>query len=196
LDHDNNSSEAGVVSRILSTFLNELDGITSSSLSSQFDTLHMMGRVFVIAACTNSNTLDKALLRPGRLSYQITLFPPDRHDIKEIFQYYLSKIQPLADDISYDQLVDLYCNQDGLTEDSYSSSEIISICRDAINLAVKDNIHALQETDMTNQQPPPPQQQQLQNLRMDHFEKILIPKQKKIEIRSEFTIDLTKKFTF
>ena len=149
-----------------------------------------MGRVFVIAACTNSNNLDKALLRPGRLSYQITLFPPDRHDIKEIFKYYLSKIQSLSADISYDRLVDLYSNQEHLTEDSYRSSDIISICHEAINLAVQENIQFLQASEMAT--PPPP----LRDLQMCHFEKILLPKQKRVEIRSEFTIDLTKKFTF
>lgn len=61
-DEGDHASSSGLHGRILSTFLNELDGIVSSGggsgdLGSQ--------QVLVIAACQDIQQLDEALVRPG-----------------------------------------------------------------------------------------------------------------------------------
>lgn len=55
------SSHGSVQNRILSTFLNELDGVFSSSnkMNEKEDV------VFVLIACKELDNLDEALIRPG-----------------------------------------------------------------------------------------------------------------------------------
>ena len=61
---------ADVMSRLLSTLLNEMDGISSSHQSN-----------VVVVACTNRlESLDAALLRPGRLEEHIALTLPSQFD--------------------------------------------------------------------------------------------------------------------
>jgi SpoVK/Ycf46/Vps4 family AAA+-type ATPase len=199
---DDNSSEAGVVSRILSTFLNELDGISSASSLLSFDSSssssNALNRVFVIAACSDSNTLDKALLRPGRLSHQITLFPPSRHDLRELFRQSLSLI-PVSAEMCYDRLVELYCNQEGLEgEDDYNSAEVIAICHEAIQLAVNENIQILQRKAALGEKGGggEEEEEEFQRLQMHHFESILLSKQKKTTFTSEFKFETDKPYAF
>jgi SpoVK/Ycf46/Vps4 family AAA+-type ATPase len=207
---DDSSSEAGVVARVLSTFLNELDGVTSASLlspSSSPSSPNALNRVFVVAACSDAQTLDKALLRPGRLSHQITLFPPSRHDLRELFEYSISRV-PVAEDVCSDRLVDLYCNQEGLEEDQFNSSHVIAICHQAIQLAVNENINQSlqrehgQETGTGEGLGEELRADEgIRKLQMHHFESILLPKQKKRAVApaflsTEFTFDTKTAFVF
>ena len=61
----------GVMDRIVSQLLAELDGIASSSSSS--------GDVFVIGATNRPDLLDPALLRPGRFDRMLYLGVSDTH---------------------------------------------------------------------------------------------------------------------
>lgn len=61
-DHDSSSSGGSIGNRVLSTFLNELDGISSLPSSSSHEAAYT---IFVVAACTSLDHLDEALLRPG-----------------------------------------------------------------------------------------------------------------------------------
>lgn len=54
---------------MLSTFLNELDGISTSSGGANIST----GDILVIVACLNVGNLDAALVRPGRLQHHFDL---------------------------------------------------------------------------------------------------------------------------
>jgi SpoVK/Ycf46/Vps4 family AAA+-type ATPase len=67
--HNMNRSGGGASaeSRVLSTFLNETDGLTTSKGD----------RVLVIGATNRPSTLDAALLRPGRFDKVIYVPPPD-----------------------------------------------------------------------------------------------------------------------
>jgi SpoVK/Ycf46/Vps4 family AAA+-type ATPase len=62
-----NSSETGshgnIYNRILSTFLNELDGISVAGSTS--DDIEHSNTVIVIATCKSLESLDEALIRPG-----------------------------------------------------------------------------------------------------------------------------------
>jgi SpoVK/Ycf46/Vps4 family AAA+-type ATPase len=69
--HDSGESSHGnIYNRILSTFLNELDGISlptiSSSSSNSLHSRDVLSQfVFVIVACKTLDVLDDALIRPG-----------------------------------------------------------------------------------------------------------------------------------
>jgi len=71
-----------VHSRILSTLLNEMDGVSSSS---------GRGGVLVVATTNRLHAIDAALLRPGRLEEHIELRKPAVADIKAIFALRLAK---------------------------------------------------------------------------------------------------------
>ena len=74
----------GVMSRLLSTFLNELDGVTTLSSSGG------AGRVLVVACTNRMESLDAALLRPGRLEEHVQVPPPSRSDVPLILRHYFS----------------------------------------------------------------------------------------------------------
>lgn len=59
-DDSGGSSHGNIYNRILSTFLNELDGIAVANSSSSLSSF-----VLVIVACKSLDILDEALIRPG-----------------------------------------------------------------------------------------------------------------------------------
>lgn len=73
-----------VQSRILSTLLNEMDGVSSQS---------GRGGVLVVAATNRLEAIDSALLRPGRLERHIELLLPTASDIEEILRIHLAKVR-------------------------------------------------------------------------------------------------------
>lgn len=82
------------MSRLLSTLLNEMDGISSDKRK------HSV----LVLACTNRlEELDAALLRPGRLEEHVHLGHPDVRDITAMLQLHLSKV-PVSDSINLDAL--------------------------------------------------------------------------------------------
>jgi SpoVK/Ycf46/Vps4 family AAA+-type ATPase len=93
-DDDNESGSHGnIYNRILSTFLNELDGISvpSTSLSSSSSSSSLENNyVFVVVACKSLDNLDDALIRPGRLQYHLLMDYPGPDDIPEILKILLN----------------------------------------------------------------------------------------------------------
>ena len=93
MDDQEESSHGNIYNRILSTFLNELDGISvpsSSGASSGGNVEHQF--VFVIVACKSLDNLDDALIRPGRLQYHVALEYPNEEDVREIFSVLMDNI--------------------------------------------------------------------------------------------------------
>lgn len=81
-------------SRILSTLLNEMDGVSSGLAS----------RNILVVGCTNRlETLDAALLRPGRLHEHFELPLPQVNDIGAILFHYAKKI-PIKKDLLVESL--------------------------------------------------------------------------------------------
>ncbi len=74
------------VQRILIELLNQMDGFDQST------------NVKVIMATNRSDTLDPALLRPGRLDRKVEFPHPDRRQKRLILQTITSKMS-LADDV-------------------------------------------------------------------------------------------------
>jgi SpoVK/Ycf46/Vps4 family AAA+-type ATPase len=68
-DSDDASTSNGLHGRILSTFLNELDGIVVTSKAGEGGPANgsEAQQVLVIAACRDLTALDEALIRPGQV---------------------------------------------------------------------------------------------------------------------------------
>ncbi|XXQ38376.1 AAA+ ATPase domain-containing protein [Plasmodiophora brassicae] len=85
--------DSGVQSRVLSTLLNELDGVEDR-----------IG-VFLLASSNRIDLIDSALLRPGRFDLMLELPMPTRDDRIEILRE-LTAAMPLDDDIRLENVVD------------------------------------------------------------------------------------------
>ena len=104
-----------VHSRILSTLLNEMDGISKNSSKQD---------ILVIGATNRLYAIDAALLRPGRLQEHIFLPLPSQQDCLAILNLYTQKM-PLDDSVSFISLIDYFIKH------RMNGSNIKNICRDA-----------------------------------------------------------------
>lgn len=83
--------------RIITAMLNEMDG---------FDTAD---GVLVIAATNSYNSLDAALIRPGRFDLKYNIANPDLETRKKLIDLYTKK-KELADDVNKEKLADAFEN--------------------------------------------------------------------------------------
>ena len=74
--------------RVLSTLLNEMDGIGSTGGSTGGD----HPSILIITACQSKDVVDEALLRPGRLQYHFHLQAPALEDIYDILSVKMRNI--------------------------------------------------------------------------------------------------------
>lgn len=90
-----------VHARVLSTLLNEMDGVASTSASAAGGTSGAGagggsgGGVLVLAATNRRDALDAALLRPGRLHESVELGVPGREDREGVLRVHAGRL-PLA----------------------------------------------------------------------------------------------------
>ncbi|EFJ51661.1 26S proteasome regulatory complex [Volvox carteri f. nagariensis] len=113
------------VQRILMELLNQMDG---------FDQTVNVKASTVIMATNRADTLDPALLRPGRLDRKIELPVPDRRQKRLIFQVCTSKMN-LSDEVDLEDYVS--------RPDKISAAEIAAICQEAGMLAVRKNRYVI-----------------------------------------------------
>uniref|UniRef100_A0A7S0C0U8 AAA+ ATPase domain-containing protein n=1 Tax=Proboscia inermis TaxID=420281 RepID=A0A7S0C0U8_9STRA len=106
------------VQRILLELLNQMDGFDQST------------NVKVIMATNRADTLDPALLRPGRLDRKIEFPTPDRRQKRMVFQAATSKMN-LSDDLDLED----YVNR----SEKISCADVASICSEAGLQAVREN---------------------------------------------------------
>lgn len=109
--------DSGVMSRTLSQFLTELDG------------LEELRGVVVLGATNRLDLLDPALIRPGRFDHLIGLGLPDFKARLEIFRIH-TRGYPLEKKIDWERLAKETEGKNG--------SEIESICRQAVTLAIRE----------------------------------------------------------
>ncbi|GHJ85370.1 hypothetical protein NliqN6_1772 [Naganishia liquefaciens] len=114
-DHD------GPVQGVLTSLLNEMDGIEE------------MSGVITVAATNRPDVLDSALLRPGRLDRILYVGPPNFEARKDIFRIRFSKMA-IEDGTAIEDLA-------FLTE-GCSGAEIASICQDAALTTMNENLNA------------------------------------------------------
>merc|ERR1712038_1593484 len=110
------------VQRILLEFLNQIDGFDQTT------------NVKVIMATNRADTLDPALLRPGRLDRKIEFPHPDRRQKRLIFGVCTAKMN-LSDELDLED----YVNR----SEKISHADISAICQEAGLQAVRHNRYVI-----------------------------------------------------
>jgi 26S proteasome regulatory subunit T3 len=106
------------VQRILLELLNQMDGFDQTV------------NVKVIMATNRADTLDPALLRPGRLDRKIEFPLPDRRQKRLIFSTITTKMN-LSDEVDLEDYI--------ARPDKISGADINAICQEAGMQAVREN---------------------------------------------------------
>jgi SpoVK/Ycf46/Vps4 family AAA+-type ATPase len=136
---------SGLNSRILSTFLNELDGISSSTAIAAQKQPAMGKQLLVIVSCQDISRLDDALVRTGRLQHHFRLLLPTSSDISAMLRHRLifkddageklyqeDKRIPCADDVSVDKVLDMISSISFKLTGASIKSFINGVIRDAV----------------------------------------------------------------
>ena len=116
--YESNSGGEREIQRTMLELLNQLDGFDSR------------GDVKVIMATNRQDTLDPALLRPGRLDRKIEFPLPDRRQKRLIFSTITAKMN-LSDEVDLEDYV--------ARPDRISGADINAICQEAGMHAVREN---------------------------------------------------------
>jgi len=123
--YESHSGGEREIQRTMLELLNQLDG---------FDSRH---DVKVIMATNRIETLDPALIRPGRIDRKIEFPLPDIKTKRKIFQIHTGKMT-LAEDVTLEEFV--------MSKDELSGADIKAICSEAGLLALRERrmkvIHA------------------------------------------------------
>lgn len=126
-----------------------------SILLSELDGLEELKGVIVLGATNRIDTLDKALLRPGRFDYILEFPMPDAAMRRQILEIH-TRNKPIADDVDFDEIVD---KTEGL-----AGSHIEGIVQQASLMALREFIDEVQDVSLATEE----QKAGLQ-LRMRHF---------------------------
>ncbi|KAJ6711028.1 hypothetical protein OIU74_011818 [Salix koriyanagi] len=124
--YDAHSGGEREIQRTMLELLNQLDGFDSR------------GDVKVILATNRIESLDPALLRPGRIDRKIEFPLPDIKTRRRIFQIHTARMT-LADDVNLEEFV--------MTKDEFSGADIKAICTEAGLLALRERRMKVTHTD-------------------------------------------------
>lgn len=125
--YDTTSGGEKEIQRTLLELLNQLDGFDDR------------GDVKVIMATNRIDTLDPALIRPGRIDRKIEFPAPDEKTKRRIFHIHMSKMT-LHDDVNVEEFV--------LAKDDLSGADIKAICTEAGMLALRERRMKITQTDL------------------------------------------------
>ncbi|OTF74520.1 hypothetical protein BLA29_011300 [Euroglyphus maynei] len=98
-------------------------------LLNQLDGFDSRGDVKVVMATNRIETLDPALIRPGRIDRKIEFPLPDEKTKRRIFNIHTSKMT-LAEDVNFEDLV--------MAKDDLSGADIKAICTEAGLMALRE----------------------------------------------------------
>ncbi|CAI7607406.1 unnamed protein product [Penicillium discolor] len=126
----NQGDSGGVMDRIVSQLLAELDGMNGGEENS--------GGVFVIGATNRPDLLDTALLRPGRFDKMLYLGVSDTHRKQATILEALTRKFALNPDVSLDRVAE----QLPLT---YTGADLYALCSDAMLKAITRKATAVDE---------------------------------------------------
>lgn len=107
-------------------------------LLTQMDGFDQTVNVKVIMATNRADTLDPALLRPGRLDRKIEFPHPDRRQKRMVFQACTQKMN-LHDEVDLEDFV--------ARPEKISAADVASICQEAGMLAVRKNRYVIMNKD-------------------------------------------------
>ena len=124
--YDSSSSGEREVQRTMLELLNQLDGFDDR------------GDIKVIMATNRIETLDPALIRPGRIDRKIEFPMPDIKTKYKIFQIHTQKMQ-LAKDVSLMEFAS--------TKEEISGADIKAICTEAGMLAIREGRMTVMQSD-------------------------------------------------
>lgn len=110
------------VQRVLLELLNQMDGFDQST------------NVKVIMATNRADTIDPALLRPGRLDRKIEFPTPDRRQKRLIFSTITAKMA-LSDEVDLEDFIS--------RPDKLSGADIAAICQEAGMQAIRKNRYVI-----------------------------------------------------
>ena len=110
-----NAGGAKVGDRILTTLLNEMDGMEN------------LEHVFIVGATNRPDILDPALMRPGRLDRLVYVAPPDAKARKAILE--LQCRGHINEDVDIDELV--------IETEGWTGAEVVGLCREAAMRAIR-----------------------------------------------------------
>ncbi|KAL1762829.1 P-loop containing nucleoside triphosphate hydrolase protein [Schizophyllum commune] len=116
------------IQRTLMELLNQMDG---------FDSL---GRTKLIMATNRPDTLDPALLRPGRLDRKIEVPLPNEQARLEILKIHAAPVNK-AEDIDYEAIVKL--------SDSFNGADLRNVITEAGMFAIRDEREYVKQEDLT-----------------------------------------------
>jgi len=115
--YDSNSGGEREIQRTMLELLNQLDGFDSR------------GDTKVIMATNRIETLDPALIRPGRIDRKIEFPLPDEKTKRRIFNIHTGKMT-LANDVDLEEYI--------MSKDDLSGADIKAICTEAGLLALRE----------------------------------------------------------
>ena len=118
----NTDNMSGVQARVLSTLLNEMDGVVAAD------------GLTIIAATNRLDSIDAALLRPGRFGCHIAISLPDASEREDILRV-SCRDMPVSG--SQSELSELFCALAKRTK-GRNAAELSSICREAAMVALRD----------------------------------------------------------
>lgn len=128
----------GAGDRVLNQLLTEMDGVGSKK------------NLFFIGATNRPDTLDEALIRPGRLDQLIYIPLPDKPSRANVLKAVLRK-SPIAPNISFDFLAEL--------TDGFTGADITELCQRATKAAIRESIEADEQRKALMQENPDGDQQ-------------------------------------
>jgi transitional endoplasmic reticulum ATPase len=114
-----------IQSRVLSTFLNEMDGVDTHG-----------GGLLVMAATNRPDCLDAALLRAGRFDVRIFVGPPASVEAREqiLRVHTVGRKMPLNEDVNLTQLAE--------KSEGFTGAELAAVCSEAAMLALRQDVNA------------------------------------------------------
>merc|ERR1711877_114419 len=115
--YDSNSGGEREIQRTMLELLNQLDGFDSR------------GDVKVIMATNRIDSLDPALIRPGRIDRKIEFPLPNEKTRRRIFNIHTNKMT-LADDVNVEEYI--------MAKDDLSGADIKAICTEAGLMALRE----------------------------------------------------------
>jgi len=135
---ENDAADSGVGKRALGALLNELDGVSERK------------GVFVIAATTHPESVDAALIRPGRFEAHVYLPLPSTKDVISILEAIRARM-PVAEDVDLDWLagrlhgatcatIDAVCREAALTSIRKDPAGATSINKEDFEVALRSNL--------------------------------------------------------
>ena len=125
----NQGDSGGVMDRIVSQLLAELDGMSSGGPSNSDGQASRGGGVFVIGATNRPDLLDPALLRPGRFDKMLYLGVASDHDQQVTILQALTRKFTLSDDVDLKRVA----RRLPLT---YTGADLYALCSDAMLKAI------------------------------------------------------------